>query len=293
LTVDRAAKVAVVNRDGRQIAIEEPPTLTGTVDLEQGEIDQLASDFLRSARGSDSNAVLVVGHQPTLSRIADSLLNAGRRSPLRHAPTPLDRSGIVCVAIAGDHSRRRAWIAWAISYDDAAAAAAVREKIVRKMDIARSFGGLLTLALTVVLGVLVDGQRVADFGHRLWQVQVSTVLYLLAAALFVITMYDYDSLLMPARFWGEGAPASGRSAARRRWLVERPPSSDAWVLYQNMMRIWRNLFTVASALAFAATVLFAIAALRIEGWVAAGSAVAALVVIWWIYRSRPVLGSED
>jgi hypothetical protein len=119
------------------------------------------------------------------------------------------------------------------------------------------------------------------------------VLYLLAAGLYIVTMYNYDSLLMPTRFWGEAAPRSGRRPASRRWLVERPPSSDAWVLYQNMMRIWRNLFTVASALGFAATVLFAFAALRISGWVAAGSGAAALLLAWWIYRSRPIIGSED
>ena len=293
LTVDWPAKVARLNRGGRQIAIEEPPALKGTVDLGRGEIDRLASNLLLSARGSEGNAVLVVGHQPTLSRIADSLLNVGRRGPLRRAPTPLDRSGIVCVAVVGDQRRGRAWIAWAISYDDAAAAAAVREKIASKMHTAKSFGGLLTLALTIVLGVLVDGQQIANFGQRLWQVQASAVLYLLAAGLYIVTMYNYDSLLMPARFWGESGAGSRRRTARRRWLVERPPSSDAWVLYQNMMRIWRNLFTAASALAFAGTVLFAFAALRITGWVAVVSAVTAVLVTGWIYRSRPVLGSED
>jgi hypothetical protein len=52
----------------------------------------------------------------------------------------------------------------AISYDDASAAAAVRDKIERKMDTAKTFGGLLTLALTIVLGVLVDSQKLGAFG---------------------------------------------------------------------------------------------------------------------------------
>ena len=293
LTLDWPARVAVVDRDQAHILIKELPALNSPVDVARDEIDRLASSLLGSAGGSDGNAILVVGHQPTLSRVADALLNGRRPRFLRRAPTPLDRSGIVCVAVADDRPSRRAWIAWAISYDDKAAAAAVRDKIARKMDTAKSFGGLLTLALTIVLGVLVDGQQIANFGHRLWQVQASAVLYLLASGLYIVTMYCYDSLLMPTRFWGESGAGSGQRAARRRWLVERPPSSDAWVLYQNMMRIWRNLFTTASALAFAATVLFAFAALCITGWVAGLSAVAALLVAWWIYRSRPVLGSED
>jgi hypothetical protein len=272
--------------DGRRIGIESTAMLDGAGDPSAGEIDAAASDLLAAAGSLGGNAVLVVGHQPALSRIADSLLRRGRRWwRTSRSPTPVDRSGIVCVAAPGTDSRPGAWIAWAISYDDDAAGAAVRDKIARKMETAKSFGGLLTVALTIVLGVLVEGP---DFGDRHWQVQLSAVLYLIASALYVVTMFHYDSLLMPARFWGESG--SGR---RPRWLVERPPSSDAWVLYQNMTRIWRNLFTVASVLAFAATALFASAALDIRGWVAVVSALAALLTVWWLYRSRPLLGSED
>jgi hypothetical protein len=102
LTLDWPAKVAVVDRDQRHIPIEDLPALNSTVDLARDEIDRLASSLLGSARGSDGNAVLVVGHQPTLSRIADALLNDGRPRLLRRAPTPLDRSGIVCVAVADE-----------------------------------------------------------------------------------------------------------------------------------------------------------------------------------------------
>ncbi|MEU6393640.1 hypothetical protein [Streptomyces sp. NPDC046939] len=65
------------------------------------------------------------------------------------------------------------------------------------------------------------------------------------------------------------------------------------MLYQNMMRIWRNLFTPASLFGFTATVLFTIAVLHVTRWGIGLSVVVALIAIWWIHRSRPILGSED
>jgi hypothetical protein len=66
------------------------------------------------------------------------------------------------------------------------------------------------------------------------------------------------------------------------------------VLYQNMMRIWRNLFVSASACVGIGIGLLGYAALRLEPWrsalVGLGIVVVAALLIWW---SRPVLGSED
>jgi hypothetical protein len=63
----------------------------------------------------------------------------------------------------------------------------------------------------------------AGFGDRLWALQVSAGLYLLAAILLVSAMYAYDSLLMPQRFWGsrplEMAAAGGAAAG---WLSDLP-----------------------------------------------------------------------
>jgi hypothetical protein len=66
------------------------------------------------------------------------------------------------------------------------------------------------------------------------------------------------------------------------------PVPDARVLYQNMMRVWRNRFTAASALTFIATVLFGFAVLGIEGWLAGLALVAGSVLVWWWHRSRPL-----
>ncbi|MEU6393639.1 hypothetical protein [Streptomyces sp. NPDC046939] len=200
VTHDRSAQVAIEESDQRRIPIKTSPALKGPPDLTRTDIQRFAKSLLQAARGPAGNAVLVVGHQPTLGRLADELLHAGRHIPLGRTSTPLDPSGIVCVAITGEGARKKAWIAWAISYDDAAAAAAVREKITLKMSTAKSFGGLLTIALTVVLGVLVDSKKVGTLDHRLLLFQLSAGLYLLAAGLYIVTMYNYDSLLMPTRF---------------------------------------------------------------------------------------------
>ncbi len=167
--------------------------LGAKVDADQEKLNTLIGR-LRPCPGKRENAVLVVGHQPTLSRIADQLLNEGRPRPLRHAPTPLDASGVVCEGIPDDP----------------------------------------------VLG----RERRCSPGP---------------------------------------AAVAGRAA----------PSSDAWVLYQNMMRIWRNVFLLAAVLAMAATGLFAFAVLRAGSTLVIAAVVAVLVIPWWVRRSRPALGSED
>lgn len=237
------------------------------------------------------NAILVVGHQPQLSWLADHLLNRSR-SLFRQPPTPIDRAGLVAIR-TDDGGRGR--LLWAISYDDSEVVEQVREKIQRKMDTAKLLSGAVTIGLTITLGVLLDGAKLAALGARAWTVQLSCAALLVAGLLYFATMYAYDSLLMPQRFWGERRPPERRlPALRGRWLVARPPSSAAWILYQNMMRIWRNLFTAASVCVGIGIVLLCYGALGLEPWPAiGGGAVLLLLVAGWIRWSRPVLGSED
>jgi hypothetical protein len=118
-------------------------------------------------------------------------------------------------------------------------------------------------------------------------------LLLAAVALYLMTMYAYDRLLMPTRFWAELPPRRGDRRRGRNWLPRRPPSSSAWVVYRNMMRTWYTLFTPATALVALALGILGAALLRLDvgdlRWaVLAGTA---LAVIRWFFR--PVLGSED
>jgi hypothetical protein len=240
------------------------------------------------------NAVLVVGHQPQLSWIADELLGGQGRRPWRHPPVPIDRAGLVCIQLQ-DGAWRHDRLAWAISFDDKEEAEKVREKIRLKMETAKLISGALALGLTVIFGVLFDSDQFGRLGDRRWTVQLAAALLLAAAVLYFATMYAYDGLLMPERFWGERRPLRSRRFRRSsRWLVDRPPSSAAWVLYQNMMRVWRNLFTTASFLVGAGITLLGYGALRLSPRLALTVGILVLLVIgFWVWWSRPVLGSED
>ena len=253
----------------------------------------LAEELRRLRPGRPYAAELIVGHQPQLSWIADQLLGAHRGRLRRPPPVPIDHAGLVCITLVSGR-RKREKLAWAISFDDKEAAEQVREKIRRKMDVAKLLAGALTLGLTVIFGVLFDKNQFDGLGERRWAVLVAAALLLAAAVLYFATMYAYDSLLMPERFWGERKPSSSRFGRGADWLVDRPPSSAAWVLYQNMMRIWRNLFTTASVLVGAGIAMLGYAALRLQPWqVLAIGLPTLLVLTFWVWWSRPVLGSED
>jgi hypothetical protein len=79
------------------VKVEWSPELQANPSVVAGSVDVPAEAVRTQAVASDHAAVLVVGHQPLLSRLADSLLRAGwwRRVP----PVPLDHSDIVCIAV--------------------------------------------------------------------------------------------------------------------------------------------------------------------------------------------------
>jgi hypothetical protein len=286
MSEDTAASAPIMLRD----------KLTPPKSLQPGPDVTLIGELRKppaEAASTGGTVTLIVGHQPQLSWIADGLLRSGRIRLRRLPPVPVDRAGLVCIVLDSS-SPRRDKLAWTISFDDKEVAEQVREKIRLKMDTAKLLASALTLGLTVILGVLFDAGKFDALGDRRWAAQVAAGLLLLAAVLYFATMYAYDSLLMPDRFWGERRPSAGQTRRGRRWLVDRPPSSAAWILYQNMMRVWRNLFTSASLIAGIAITLLAYAALRLRPWQLLAVGVPAVIVAgFWVWWSRPVLGSED
>jgi phosphohistidine phosphatase SixA len=94
------------------------------------------------ASHSQSNAILVVGHQPQLGWIAETIL--GRT-------VPICRSGIVCLAINRsclhliDWLLRwwLRWLLWAISPSDPEITKQLREKVKSKMELAGILGGVI------------------------------------------------------------------------------------------------------------------------------------------------------
>ena len=185
----------------------------------------------------------------------------------------------------GDATQKRSRIEWSIAPTDDKGTELLREKIRSKMGIAQLLGAFITLVLS---GVVLDPDRLNDLG-RGWAVSLSAVLFLGAIALYAATMYAYDSLLMPSRFWAE-SPATPRAAPR---TVRRPPSSVNWILYENMLRLWNWLFTPATALVLVGLLLLSYAALQPPWALAMTTGAIAVVIAAYLRWYRPDIGSQD
>jgi len=272
--------------------------------------------------GQDGNALVVVGHQPQLSCVASVFVRRGPGWVSR--AVPIAPSEVVCLRLQQTswHKKWRGRIVWTLVPDDSDALEEVTDKVRGKMESAKLLSAVITLVLTALLGILLDADRwnklvgpktptraslagLSYDGHT--AARIAFVMLLGALTLYLLTMYSYDRLLMPPRFWAEilsrrASRAERRTEESRRWpwrttdawLPRRPPSSAAWVVYRNMQRIWFCLFTPANLLVALALLILAGALLRLQGWTTwlcvAGFFIA--VAIWWLWF-RPVIGSED
>jgi hypothetical protein len=162
----------------------------------------------------------------------------------------------------------------------------LRDKIDSKMKLAGVLGGLITGILSLLLGSLLDSQRMkALMCTSGVGVYVASALFLVALGLYLATVYAYDRLLMPTR-WAEKA-----ARLERRWLVQRPPSSAAWVLYQNMVRVWKRLFTPAAWAVIGGMLVLAYAVFHPPWYVVVLILLLLGIFSWYYRRSRPVLGT--
>jgi hypothetical protein len=252
--------------------------------------------------------VLVVGHMPQLSWLGYRLTSGfGGRwwKPWNRAALPLAPSEIACLAVSQRLGRWSGHLLWAITPKDDEALKSLYEKVKGKMESAKQLAAVITLVLSGLLAVLLDAGKwdrldevktgfpaPFDYSGR-GAVQTAFGLLLAAVALYLMTMFAYDRLLMPTRFWAELPPRHGNRSRGGSWLPRRPPSSSAWVVYRNMMHTWYTLFTGATALVALALAILGAALLRLDRgdllW--AALAVVALLATRWFFR--PVLGSED
>lgn len=247
-----------------------------------------------------SNAILLVGHQPQLGWITESVMGE---------PVPIGRSEIVCLAIndsgidwlfrnarwlispMGWLRIRARWLLWAISPRDTEAIQQLREKVKSKMQVAGALGGLITFFLGLMLRWLLDPDTMKNLSSDAARtsLKAATVLFLCGLALYLAAFYAYDRLLMPIRYWGESA-----SPNRRRWLVCRPPSPANWILYQNMIRVWTWLFTPATLAVIAGllALVYAVFEPPLIIW-AVFAVLAAVFYLIYHFLLRPALGTED
>ncbi|HEX8695880.1 MAG TPA: hypothetical protein VF746_25920 [Longimicrobium sp.] len=316
-------------------ALESPVPLSALDALDPESFRRAVEDGCRTVvldlcgrlRGrGEENAVLAVGHQPQLGWIAEALTGT---------PEAVAGCEILCIEISrlrgGELPRRRdCRLLWALtpSAADTKALPELKEKIASKMKVAELLGVVIVGLLGWFIGKAFDreflpylqtsGALLALFGAALGALAVAFVLY-------VLTVFAYDELQMPERYWGESArrkPGGG-------WALRRPPSSAARVLHRNMIRAWSRLFVPATLalgagllLLAAATVVVARtpspatdgagAAARVDtvirapetgalfplsGWtVSAAAAVALLAAVLCVYlwfTGRPRLGTQD
>lgn len=242
----------------------------------RGEARTAVKDVILELEARPEHVVLVVGNDPFLSWV---IHRCGGR-------VTLERGELAALRRRRSVTRRWRWpVWWTIMEGQDCTAEIVREKIRSKMDVAKVFGALGVALLTFLLQQRVQGT--AGLQSR----TVSFALLTIGAgtALYFATLFAYDRLLMPTRFW-----MPHRRNRRRGWVSERPPSPDFWILYQNMLHAWKWLFIPGCVLVAAGLVLLGVApeASRPDGWWVWLVAVAAVVAGWW-WWNRPRLGATD
>ena len=254
------------------------------------ESDEEAFRFFTERR---MYAAVIVAHQPLLGWLAHRI--TGR-------PVPMQHSEILCIERNGRGSSGR--LDWVLSPSDPQAIEDLRAKIKSKMDTAKVLSVFISAGFGFVVKAIADLDLASGPAHQVWGLHLTALFFLAAIGLYLASMYSYDSLLMPRRFWAEGSPEAAK--ARPAWLVARPPSPAHWVLYQNMLAVWNRQFTPATIavllglLSLAYSVMGVTAAYPIASAVALAST--ALVLVWLVLkgghvrlrrRIGPWLGSED
>ncbi|VTR68407.1 membrane hypothetical protein [Desulfosarcina cetonica] len=256
---------------------------------------------------NEDGALVIVGHQPQLGWLCEQF----------HGAIAIARSEIVCLCFSTTHvwnslKWTRSHLLWSIGPTDKETFEQLRDKIKSKMETAKLLGTFIIFFLGVVLGILSDEKKLQfltdSCAHTrallgglsgiaiaerneiyLVTIAISVICLFLAVAFYLISMYAYDRLLMPTRFWAEGIKTGSP-----RWLPQRPPSSSLLVLQVNMMRIWRLLFTPATGFVVASLIGFALVVMRADPLeYILGIMVLGLGVYFYYRFARPRLGAED
>lgn len=227
--------------------------------------------------------VLLIGHEPGMSWLIQDLLSD------RHFPT-LARSELLALHREIANGKWKA--VWALTPNAKKDIEALTAKIRSKMDTAKAFGAFVTALLTFVATQYADNPEAPDLWPALRGLSLAALG--VAVLLYFMTLFFYDRLLMPTRFWSTSPPRG--NAGDEASILRRPPSSAAWVLYQNMQRIWRRLFVPATVSLGVGLGSFAFARIQPDGELM-GVMIAALLVIaiagWYGWKSQPVLGVQD
>jgi hypothetical protein len=272
-------------------SLKTPKTYVTSEDF-NGWVDRWKDAYrLPAKERGTTRALLYVGHEPRVSWLVDRLsAPPSVLRPLARFRPPL--SGLNhSELMAGRFRRTRYRPLWSLGPADSGSETALRNKIKSKMDTAKVFAGILTAVTTFAAN---DVRSIEDDVDRA-SALIGLGFFGLAILLYLVTMFFYDALLMPKRFWGS-APGKARHGDAP-WLV-RPPSSSTLVLFQNMVNVWSRVFVPATFAAGIGLVLFVYGAAELPDdrarWFFTLTAVAmGLASIAIGRQGRPRLGAQD
>ena len=272
-------------------AVEEWPELTPQDPQESTE------GTVNRVKSSACSAVLVIGHQPQLTKIARRL------AKLPAGVLPLGSSEIACIEL-GERPR----LVWLMTEKPSDLLTELKAKIASKFDVAKFFLGALVVGTGLTLSDSVwnltnrNAKLVAGMG---------AFAALVSLALTAATLFSYDRLLMPQDFWAATDQEDGARGRGPSWTVRRPPAQAQMILYYEMVHIWTHLFIPAIVSAFVAVGLIVAArahnSLTVPPFASTpeliklhpllsliGLAAIALAIGWLAYdRWKPRLGFDD
>lgn len=229
---------------------------------------EIAAHSQRLAGLIPDQGCIIVGNDPQMSWLTSHLLGGPNKKGFWRylwpwfRKTQADRSFSLkpgeLAWLECENDRDKATL-WVFSPTDESTTDQLIDKIKSKMNTARAFGAFLTALLTFAATQAIDAQL-----SRTFQIVTGTGFTLLAFAvvLYFLSLFRYDELLMPKRFWSSDPPGTGIDSG----FIARPPGPDTWVLYQNMIHVWDMLFVPATVWAGIGVTLLLVGLLQPSGW---------------------------
>lgn len=202
-------------------------------------LENLYKSLSPEERKKEKPAVILVGHQPQLTNIANELLGKRRflilrRSALPTGTLPIGGSEIACLRCG-----KKPRLEWLITEKSDSLLRELREKIKSKYDVAKFILG----AFIVNTGLILNAD-IWNSSHpgRIF-LNILTILFAFMSLGFTVgTLFSYDSLMMPFEFWSEYRKNNKPPPS---WSVRRPPSQGHLVLYYEMVHTWNRFFIPA------------------------------------------------
>jgi hypothetical protein len=310
--IECSCDLALQARGARDEVAEQPEVL-GRTERVVRQLNRLENS--QGDSGGARRAYVLVGHQPQLTHIARRLLNGRFRRFLPGDSLPIGNSEVACIEL-GSKSRRLPWV---LTQKPAPLLEELKDKIKSKYDVAKFFLGAFVVNTGLILNAGIWGQPEswATAPIASFFAYAAIVVAMVSLLFTAITLFSYDSLVMPETFWSE--PSEQRKGFWRskrpwsdgkppRWSVSRPPSQAHVILYYEMMHVWNAFSMPAVSFAFVALgclvlalicrgeacLPFAVPTLPVPGWT---SFVVVTVILglslffyWW---NKPRLGTED